>query len=494
MENVRRLVVPVVSYLYILLFVYAAVSKILDFGNFRAQLGQSPLLSAFAGVVSYGVPAAELAIALLLSIPWSRRIGLYAAAVLMAMFSAYIIIILNFSSFVPCSCGGVLEKMGWTTHLAFNLVFVLLGMLGVALQASDWRKSIATVAAGAMLGAAAVTVAFMLSEDIMAKENPFIRRFPQGTAAKTNSVDIKYYSAYVAGVANGRIYLANKKAPLEILEYGTDLKLRGRHTIVLDRENFNFQAVQVSVAFPYFYLYDGNVPVVYKGLVAEWKARVVSDRKFSFIEIAFTESGAAIFRGRAPGSGENILAVTDTPLSKINYNPKLLERQFDGVFDTDGMLQYSQPEHKWTYTYFYRNQYLVGNEQLALASRNRTIDTTTTANIKTVKLPSGDTKIATPPYTVNKRTAVYGNLLFVNSMLRGRFESPEVWKSATAVDVYDINRNIYLLSFYVYDEDDGKMSDFFATDSALYVISGHRLLKYGYGQRILSKIEKYTGR
>ena len=117
-----------------LLFTYAAVSKILDFQNFQIQLGQSPLLSAFADWVSYGVPIVELTITMLLLLPKWRLVGLYCSFLLMTMFTTYIFIILHFSSFIPCSCGGILEKLGWSEHLVFNTVFILLAFIAIV-----WR-------------------------------------------------------------------------------------------------------------------------------------------------------------------------------------------------------------------------------------------------------------------------------------------------------------------------------------------------------------------
>src|SRR5690606_4268444 len=140
-RHTRNWIVEIISYLFVLLFVYAAVSKLLDFENFQVQLGQSPLLSAFAGIISWVVPLLELVIAFLLMIPRLRKMGLYAAFTLMVMFTAYIIIILNFSSFVPCSCGGVLEQLGWTEHLIFNLFFVLLAVIGIVLSVEKKKKT-----------------------------------------------------------------------------------------------------------------------------------------------------------------------------------------------------------------------------------------------------------------------------------------------------------------------------------------------------------------
>ncbi|RUT70269.1 hypothetical protein D0817_10640 [Flavobacterium cupreum] len=134
--------VYLICLLFVSLFIYAAVSKILDYENFRVQLAQSPLLSAFARYVAWGVPAFEILISiLLLSEKW-RTVGLFSAFGLMVMFTTYIYIILNFSSFVPCSCGGVLEKMTWNQHLVFNLAFIILGGIAALVQSSNFQYNL----------------------------------------------------------------------------------------------------------------------------------------------------------------------------------------------------------------------------------------------------------------------------------------------------------------------------------------------------------------
>lgn len=123
-----------ITLLYILLFTYAAVSKIIDFDNFKMQLGQSPLLSAFAIYIAWSIPTIELAIVLFLVSVKYRFAGLILAYALMTMFTAYIYIILNYSAFVPCSCGGILEKLGWKEHLLFNIAFMGLAALAAILH------------------------------------------------------------------------------------------------------------------------------------------------------------------------------------------------------------------------------------------------------------------------------------------------------------------------------------------------------------------------
>jgi uncharacterized membrane protein YphA (DoxX/SURF4 family) len=486
--NFKEIIVKGICLLYVLLFVYAAVSKFLDFENFQVQLGQSPLLSPLAQYVSVGVIIIEFSIAILLSIPKLRYLALWGALALMIMFTTYIVIILNFSSFVPCSCGGILEKLGWTAHLIFNTVFVVLAIVAILLQSLTNRMLI-KLSILMLLSISIITGLFLFSEDIMQRENPFIRRFPQGTAAKVAGIDLKNTSYYVAGAAKGKVYLANRLAPLQILTVDSDLKSKRLYTIKLDRENFKFRAVEVRVSAPYFYVIDGTVPVIYRGMISDWKATVISEKKFYFSDIVFMNPEQLAFRAQERYTGENILGIAnsyDNP--KIKYNPKVLQKQLDGIFDTDGTLQYSNALHKLIYTYYYRNQYIVTDENLVVSHRANTIDTTIKAKLKVVKMKqSGDMKLGAPPYMVNRHTTVWNNLLFVNSLLRGKYEGNDVWKHAGVVDVYDILEQTYVLSFYVYDEEGFRMKNFFAADSALYIISGHYLLKYGYGERIKSK-------
>ena len=136
----NQLIPEAISFLLIFIFVYAAFSKILDFQKFRVQLGQSPMLTAFAGWVAWIIPAVEILISLMLAIPRYRLAGLYASFSLMVMFTAYIIAITRFSEYVPCSCGGVLQNMSWNQHLLFNIGFVLIALTGVILHSSDLQE------------------------------------------------------------------------------------------------------------------------------------------------------------------------------------------------------------------------------------------------------------------------------------------------------------------------------------------------------------------
>lgn len=125
---------------FLLLFVYSAVDKLYDIEKFRVQLGQSPLLTNFAGLVAWFIPVIEIIISILLIIPKTKLLGLFASFSLMVMFTAYIFVIMNYSEYIPCSCNGILEGATWGQHLTFNIVFVFLAVGGILMHTHRENK------------------------------------------------------------------------------------------------------------------------------------------------------------------------------------------------------------------------------------------------------------------------------------------------------------------------------------------------------------------
>ena len=133
----RKTIIEIISFLFILLFIYAATIKTVEYQKFTIQIGQSPLLTRFGSNIPWMVILIEILISILLIIPGFRLAALFGSFSLMTMFTAYIIVILNFSPYIPCSCGGILEKFNWTEHLIFNLAFVALAVIAILLHSSQ---------------------------------------------------------------------------------------------------------------------------------------------------------------------------------------------------------------------------------------------------------------------------------------------------------------------------------------------------------------------
>jgi len=136
----KNLIIEIICSLLIILFIYSSLSKLSAYNRFSVQLSKSPFITSFYKLVAWSIPAAEIVIAFLLAVKRTRLVGLYASFFLMSLFTAYLVIMLNFSYYIPCSCGGVLEYLSWEQHIVFNSFFIVIAGAGVLLKAYDTQS------------------------------------------------------------------------------------------------------------------------------------------------------------------------------------------------------------------------------------------------------------------------------------------------------------------------------------------------------------------
>lgn len=134
MKKSKPRIAEFISYFFILLFCYAGISKLLDFENFQDQISASPLLNGFSQFLPYTIIIVEFLIAGLLCYRKTRTTGLIGSFILMLVFTGYIALLLSTSQHLPCSCGGILEKMSWHQHLYFNIGCVILSFIALRLN------------------------------------------------------------------------------------------------------------------------------------------------------------------------------------------------------------------------------------------------------------------------------------------------------------------------------------------------------------------------
>lgn len=125
------ILIEIISALLILLFVYTALSKLIDFHKFRIVLTISPLIGTNAKFIGGLIIIIELATAFLLLIPSLRKLGLCMSFLMMTAFTLYIGYMITSSSTLPCSCGGVIQQMTWKQHFLFNVIFTSISLIGV---------------------------------------------------------------------------------------------------------------------------------------------------------------------------------------------------------------------------------------------------------------------------------------------------------------------------------------------------------------------------
>ena len=468
------------AYFFILLFCYAAVSKLLDYENFQVQLAQSPLLSAYAGTVAWAVIAAELFIVILLVFPASLRTGLYASFGLMVAFTVYIYLILNYSDFVPCSCGGILEKMGWTEHLIFNIFTLLLstGALFVSYRSSALQFVLLLF--GLTIGAGGMVVLLFLSSKNQSYEPKNIKRrfLPSVAEAATFTLNSDKY--YFAGFSDRRLYLAQSDKPLLLTSFDPSLnffevkKMEAKQFYELPFRNLRMRVVGET-----YYLYDGTVPVIFSGYVNGSNFKTVSKQDAYFSQLVIDNSSHFIILVQSTENHQFAFAELNTErIPKVRIHNNILPYQKNGIFDIDGRMFYAQNYHNMVYMYSYRNEFLTWNTKTGIHKKFATLDATEPVDIPVIELKDGSRKMGAPNLKINEVGGIWQNKLLINSSVRGLFETERQWRNNHIIDIYDTVNGHYLGSFFVKKVDTEKITDILITDKWFYIIQGNTLKKY----------------
>jgi hypothetical protein len=127
-----------IRFVCMFLFLYTAYAKIIDHDHFLKGLSKVHIISGFAVYISWLVPLAEIITSILLLIPQFAKWGLYAFTGLMTLFTGYILSVLLWEKELPCSCGGVIEKLSWSQHIWFNLAFIAIAIAALRLSSSKY--------------------------------------------------------------------------------------------------------------------------------------------------------------------------------------------------------------------------------------------------------------------------------------------------------------------------------------------------------------------
>jgi uncharacterized membrane protein YphA (DoxX/SURF4 family) len=134
----RKIILEIIYISFVILWGYAAFSKLFAYEIFKSQLSKSPLLHSLAPVAAIGVPIVELVLTVMLIVERTKKTGLKGSFVLMTVFTVYLIGILSFSTDIPCSCGGLLQNLTWTQHVYFNIGFIILALIGMYIQSNRY--------------------------------------------------------------------------------------------------------------------------------------------------------------------------------------------------------------------------------------------------------------------------------------------------------------------------------------------------------------------
>ncbi|SFH05190.1 MauE/DoxX family redox-associated membrane protein [Pedobacter insulae] len=131
----KETILKFISGLIAALFFYAAFSKLIDYDKSVGEMRNQIFSATIANLLTWLIPTIEVTLTFLLLFPNTRKIALWASLFLLSAFTLYIgVVMTGVFGRIPCSCGGILKNMSYGTHLIFNLFFVSLAVLGLAIE------------------------------------------------------------------------------------------------------------------------------------------------------------------------------------------------------------------------------------------------------------------------------------------------------------------------------------------------------------------------
>lgn len=493
MKKKQSLLIDVISYFFVILFLYASVSKMLDFENFQVQISQSPLLSSYAGSISFLVIIVELIITALLITPKFRNFGLYGSLSMMTAFTMYIYLILEYSEFVPCSCGGILENMSWRTHLIFNACCVLILLVAIVLSEAGEipRKKyyMLLVPVVILLSSLSIFLLYVRSEHQLRKNNNFTRRYIPHAIEGEKRLNINYNSFYFAGQDRENIYLGNTTAPLNLTVVKKDLSSFSKFRIPLDSKSHQFKSLRVVVNPPVYYIYDGTVPVIYKGSLKQGDSlQTVSSNQMYFDQLNIISENSFLFRSQS--STYKTFVIGTYQDHKIHLNYDILKTQNPGYIENDGLLISDSDKKNLIYLYYYKNEFVVLSSITDQHSKFKLISFNKGQKTQMVKLPDGSHKIKNVMQQSVKSATVAGNHLFVNSNAKATHDGIMQWNKASIIDLYKINQQYYAGSFLVPDSVGEKVKEMLIDGEFIYILIGNEIVRYHFAQPIIEQFRR----
>ena len=129
----------IIVYFFILLFTYAGLRKLIDLEMFVKEIWGFALFGSMR-MVRMGfvlLSCAELIVALMLTIPRTRQLGIYGAFVLMVTINILFFIMQQYAKVIPLYFGGIIPAISFIAHFIFNMAVLFVALIGVLLSVNS---------------------------------------------------------------------------------------------------------------------------------------------------------------------------------------------------------------------------------------------------------------------------------------------------------------------------------------------------------------------
>lgn len=313
-------------------------------------------------------------------------------------------------------------------------------------------------------------------------KNGFTRRMPAVDAIWKNSLILKYPAYYIAGYDSQHIYLGNYSASLHLLAINQNLKDTQQLTLkIAPGERYAWKLARVMVDPPDVYMAEGNTPALYRGKLDDLNMNRFLPQSCFFNILQNISTTSFISRSiqiDSLGNKQNILAKVKTDSPYVKLGKDIITKQVDGIFCTDGTLDYDKQTGKLVYLYHYRNEFVALDTNLRPIYTGHTLDTNTTAKIQVANMSTGISKFSAPPTYVNSRARIAGNRIYILSSLLADNEDRQTRRRNEIIDVFSLDKGIYIYTLYIPLKEDERIIDFIIKGEQLFTLHDHTLNAY----------------
>jgi hypothetical protein len=315
-------------------------------------------------------------------------------------------------------------------------------------------------------------------------KNGFIRRIPAVRAVRLHSLPLPFPAYYIAGYSDQHIYLGNYSASLHLLAVHQNLKDTQQLTLkVAPQERYAWKLARIMVDSPMVYMAEGNSPALYKGKLDNLHMSRFLPQSCFFNVLQHVSTTSFITRSihiDSLGNSQNIIAKVKTDSPYVQIEKGILKKQVDGIFCTDGTLDYDRQTGKLVYLYHYRNEFVTLDTNLQVLYTGHTLDTNTRAKIQVANMSTGISKFAAPPMYVNSRARIADNRIYILSSLLADNEDKKTGQHHEIIDVFALDTGEYIYTLYIPLNGEERMTDFIIKGGQLFALHDQTLNAYSF--------------
>lgn len=121
-SSYKTTVIAFVILINFVVYFYSGVDKLIHFNEFVLNFSKSPFApSDLINELSFCVVGIELGICFLCFFNKFQKLACLLFMIMSYVFSGYVLLMITYSPYLPCSCGGLIDFLTWNEHLALNI-------------------------------------------------------------------------------------------------------------------------------------------------------------------------------------------------------------------------------------------------------------------------------------------------------------------------------------------------------------------------------------